>query len=149
MNLFESEMCPSCLGHMFEEIPRLNTAMVRPFVWANLLYRGATRPDEVVAALAHVCSWEDMKVANWEDADPDEQRTWAEACVEEVLGEMLSEGLCRYNEELDIWVLTAGINRKNVPTVIGAVTSLNGQMPKHLLVEMSRYDGKKVQSLQP
>jgi hypothetical protein len=149
MEIHESEMCPSSVGHLFDEIPKLTPAMVRPYAWANLLYRGATRPCEVVAALAPVCSREDMKIGNWEDADPDEERTWAEVCAEEVLGEMLSEGLCRYNEDLDIWVLTAGLNKKNVPIVIGAVTSLNAQMPKHLLVEIAPYGGKKIQGLQP
>jgi hypothetical protein len=138
MDINQAESCPGTVGLLFDDTPPLTAASVRPYAWSNLLYRGATRPSEVVAAVALVCSPEDLKVANWDDADEDEYRSWAEVCAEEVLGDMLAAGLCRYNEELDLWVLTAGENKKNVSKVIGAVTSLDAQMPKHLLVEIAQ-----------
>jgi hypothetical protein len=54
--------------------------------------------------------------------------------VGEVLGEFVSEKLVRYNEELDLWVLTTN----DIPRVISWVASLGGKMPNHLLMEMSR-----------
>ena len=85
-----------------------------------------------------LCSTEDLKEANWDDADADETRSWAEFLAEEVLGDMLAAGLCRYNEEEDLWVLAVGENKRNVPEIIAAVSSLNAEMPKHLLLELSK-----------
>lgn len=147
MNRHQSEDCPSSVGMLFDETPRLTTAVVRPYVWANLLHRGATKPEEIVAALMPVCSKDDIKIANWDGVEEGEDRTWVEVCVQDVLGEMLLEGLCRYNEELDLWVLSVGENKKNVPKVISACTTLNAQMPKHFLSELAYCDRKKIQSL--
>ncbi len=88
--------------------------------------------------LSVLCSPEDLKEANWDDADSEETRSWAEYLAEEVLGDMLASGLCRYNEEEDLWVLTVGENKRNVAEVIAAVSSLNAEMPKHLLLELSK-----------
>lgn len=138
LSLNQAELAPGTVGLLFDDTPTLTTASVRPFAWATLIYRGAARPSEIVAALSVICSNEDLKVANWEDAEEDECRTWAEVCAEEVLGDMLATGLCRYNEEEDLWVLTAGENKQNVPIIIGVVTSLNARMPRHLLAEISQ-----------
>ena len=136
MDIYQAEMCPGTTGLLIDETPALTTAHVRPFVWSVLLYRGATTVHEVIHAVSAVCSPEDLKIANWEDADEEEQRSWAEVCVEEVLGEMLANGTCRYNEESDLWVLAVGENKQNVPKVIAAVATLNAQMPKHFLLDM-------------
>lgn len=138
MDIYEAEMCPGITGLLIDETPPLSTAHVRPFVWAVLLYRGATTVHEVIHAVSAICSTEDLKIANWDDADEDETRSWAEVCVEEVLGEMIAEGLCRYNEEKDLWVLDVGANKRNVPAVIAAVSTLNARMPKHFLLDMER-----------
>ena len=128
----EAEMCPGTVGAvLFDDQPRLTAAHVRPFVWAILLYRGAVHSWEVVNALSAVCSIEDMKEM---DEDEDE-RTWAEACTDEVLAEMLIEGLLDYNEAKDIWVLR--YSNAAVPQVIKAVAGVDGQMPKHFVVEMA------------
>ena len=103
MDINQAEICPGTTGILFEDTPKLTTACVRPFAWAILLYRGATRPSEVAANAALVCSNEDLKVANWEEAEEDECRTWAEVCAEEALGEMLATGLCRYVEHWLHW----------------------------------------------
>ena len=136
--LEEAEICPGTTGLLIDEIPQLTLANVRPFVWAALLYRTAVKPSEIVSLVSVLCSPEDLKEANWDSSDADETRSWAEYCAEEVLGDMLAEGLCRYNEQEDLWVLTAGKNRRNVPEVIAAVSSLNAEMPKHLLLELSQ-----------
>ena len=138
MNIEEAEICPGTVGLLIDETPALTTAIVRPFVWSALLYRGAVRPHEVVHMLSVMCSPEDLKEANWDGAEFDEERSWAEYCVEVVLAEFLAEGLCRYNGDKDIWVLDVGENRKNVPVVIGAVATLNAEMPKHFLLSMEQ-----------
>jgi len=138
MNYEESLMCPGTVGLLIDETPRLSVASIRPLVWGALLNRGATRPSEVVALASVLCSPEDLKVANWEDADEEEDRTWAEVCAEEALGDMLAKGLCRYNHEQDLWVLDVGENDRNVPKVISVVAALDAEMPKHFLLDMSR-----------
>ena len=134
----QAEIAPGTVGLLIDETPRLTLANVRPFIWAALLYRTAVRPSEIVSLVSVLCSVEDLKVANWEEAEADETRSWAECLAEEVLGDMLAAGLCRYNDQEDLWILTAGENRRNVPEIIAAVSSLNAEMPKHLLLELSQ-----------
>lgn len=128
----EAEICPGTTGPIFDEIPRLTTAVVRPYVWAVLMHRAAVRSFEVVNALSAVCSVDDMRV---DDEDEDE-RTWVEICVDTVLAEMVIEGLLEFNEEADMWVLR--YSRSAVPTVIKAVSGVNGSMPNHFLLEMAQ-----------
>lgn len=138
MDIDQAEMCPGTTGLLIDETPPLTTAHVRPFVWAVLLYRGAASVHEVVHAVSAICGTEDLKIANWDEADEEEERSWAEYCAEKVLGEMVAEGLCRYNWDKDIWVLDVGANKRNVPTVIAAVSTLNARMPQHFLLDMER-----------
>lgn len=141
MDIYESEMAPGTVGLLFDDTPLLTHARVRAFVWPILLYRGAVRPSEVVAALTSVCSVEDLKVGAWDPLLGDYgDRSRAEFLVDEVLGEMVGEGLCRYNEDQDIWVLTLGANRQNVPHVINVVTALDAMMPQHLLADLAKED---------
>ena len=130
--LEEAEMAPGTTGAVFDETPRLTTAVVRPFVWAVLMFRTAIKSHEVVHALSAVCSTEDLKIDDYDE----DGRTWAEICVDEVLGEMTSEGLLRYNSEKDFWVLR--YSPVNVPTVIKAVAGVNGRMPSHFQLEMAQ-----------
>lgn len=67
-----------------------------------------------------------------------DDRPRIEILVAEVLGEMVAEGILRYNEECDLWVLSVGANRQNLPKIINWVSAMGGQMPQHLLLEMSR-----------
>ena len=138
MDIDQAEMCPGTTGLLIDETPPLSTAHVRPFVWAVLLYRGAATVHEIVHAVSAICGTEDLKIANWDEADEEEERSWAEYCAEKVLGEMVAEGLCRYNWDKDIWVLDVGANKRNVPTVIAAVSTLNARMPQHFLLDMER-----------
>ena len=145
MNIDESELAPGYTGLLFDETPMLTQAHVRSFVWPILLYRGAVRPHEIVAAISAVCSTEDLKTGAWDALEGDySDRTRVEILVDEVLGEMISEGLCRYNEERDIWVLNLGANKENLAQVIGVVCSLDGAMPQHLLADMSLTDRQRL-----
>lgn len=132
----DSEDCPGTTGLLVDNNPLLTAAHVRPFVWAILLYRGAVHSWEVVNALSAVCSTADMKIVD----DDDDDRTMVEICVDTVLAEMIIEGLIRYNEEKDIWVLEYDSN--NVPTVIKAVSGVGGSMPKHFLLDMAQRSKK-------
>lgn len=77
----------------------------------------------------------DLKTGGWDPLDGEWcEETRLEKLVDEVLGEFTSEGLVRYNEEQDLWVLTA----KHISTVISWVAALGAKMPSHLLMEMSR-----------
>lgn len=145
MNFDESELAPGTTGLLFDDTPVLTHAHVRAFVWPILLYRGAVRPHEVVGAIAPVCSTEDLKTGAWDPLLGDySDRSRVELLVDEILGEMIAEGVCRYNEEQDIWVLTLGANRQNVPHVINVVTALNSAMPHHLLADLAAEERRKL-----
>lgn len=138
MNIEEAEIAPGYCGHLWDETPILTLAHVRAFVWPILLYRGAVRASEVVGSISQVCSVEDLKVGVWDSLEGDYlDVSKAELLVEEVLGEMVCEGLCRYNEERDIWVLNLGAHRENLSRIIGVVCSLSAAMPQHLLADLS------------
>jgi len=138
MNYEESMEAPGFAGLLFDDTPLLTLAHVRSFVWPILLYRGAVRPHEVVAAVTAVCSTEDLKTGAWDALEGDySDRSRVEILVDEVLGELISDGTCRYNENQDIWVLTLGENRVNVHKVINVVTALDGALPHHLLADLS------------
>lgn len=131
-SLEDSEIAPGTTGTLVEDQPRLTAAHARPFVWAILLYRGAVHSWEVVNALSAVCSTVDMKI----DDEDEDDRTRAEVCADVVLAEMTIEGILRYNEEKDVWVLA--YSPSNVPTVIKAVAGVNGSMPQHFLLDMAQ-----------
>ena len=138
MDIHEDEMAPGFCGLLFDDTPLLTQAHVRAFVWPILLYRGAVRPSEVIGAIAQVCSTEDLKTGAWDPLTGDYgELSRVEMLVDEVMGEMISDGTCRYNADLDIWVLTLGKNRVNVHKVINVVTALDGAIPHHLLADLS------------
>ena len=127
----EALMAPGTVGLLWDETPELTAAHVRPFVWAILMYRGACRPSEVEAAIAQVCSVEELKTELYDDGD--EELTRVEYLVGQVMAEFIAEGLCRYNDEKDIWVLTA----KDVTKLINVAAAIDGQLPKHVLQEVA------------
>lgn len=128
----ESEIAPGTVGPVFEELPALTTAIVRPYVWAILMHRTGVRSHEVVNALSAVSSVEDMKIDDFDEYG----RTRVEICVDTVLAEMVAEGLLDYNDDEDLWVLRYSLQA--VPTVIKAVSGVNGRMPAHFLLEMAQ-----------
>ena len=74
---------------------------------------------------------EELKVELYDDGD--EELTRVEYLVGQVMAEFIAEGLCRYNDEKDIWVLTA----KDVTKLINVATAIDGQLPKHVLQEFA------------
>lgn len=128
-------MPPGCVGALADDIPLLTTAQVRPYVVATLLHRGAARDSEIIGSLVPHCTPGDLRVGGWDPFDEEYcEGTRLEKLVDEVLGEFVSEGLVRYNEAQDLWVLTT----QDIPRVISWVASLGAKMPQHLLMEMSR-----------
>lgn len=135
------EEVPSSCGLLFDDLPLITTAQVRPYVIAILLHRGAVRSDEIVASLVPHCRVSDLKVGAWDPLEGDYcESTRLEKIIEEVLGEFIFEGIVRYNESNDLYVLTS--NR--IPTVISWVASLGARMPQHLLMELSREQFKRI-----
>lgn len=130
-----NETAPGCTGLLIDETPLLTTANVRPYVVATLLHRGAVRYQEILASLTPHCQTSDLRTGEWDPLDGEWcEGTRLEKLIDEVLGEFTSEGLVRYNEEQDLWVLTS----KHISTVISWVAALGAKMPQHLLMEMSR-----------
>lgn len=126
---------PGCVGALVDELPFLTTSHVRPYIVATLLHRGAVRPFEVMASLTPHCRISDLREGEWDPLDEEWcEGTRIEKLINEVLGEMVSEGLIRYNEESDLWILTA----EKLSTIISWVASLGAKMPQHILLELSR-----------
>jgi hypothetical protein len=136
MNAFETlELLPGAVGAFIDEVPLLTSAHVRPYVVASLLHRGAVKHYEVIAAISPHCRMDDLKVGAWDPLEGDYcEGTRLERLVDEVLGEFVSGGILRYNEDQELWVLTT----TNLPTIISWVAALGARMPQHLLSEMSR-----------
>lgn len=128
-------MPPGCVGALADDLPLLTTSQVRPYVIATLLHRGAVKDSEIIGGLVPHCSDSDLRVGGWDPFDEEYcEGTRLEKLVDEVLGEFVSDGLVRYNEELSLWVLTT----KDIPRIIAWVATLGAKMPQHLLMEMSR-----------
>ena len=127
------------VGPFIDDRPLLTHATVKPYIVAILLHRGAVSFGEVLAALTPHCADVDLKVGLWDDKENYESdRSRLEHLVGEVLGEMVGTGILRYNEEQDIWVLSVGENRKNLPKIINWVAATGAQLPHHVLLEMSQ-----------
>lgn len=85
------------------------------------------------------CAVIDLKVGAWDGIEQCsiEDKTRLEMQVDDVLFDMLSSGLIRYNEDQDFWVLVKGENDQNLPRIINWISSTGGQLPQHLLLEIS------------
>ena len=128
------------VGPFIDDLPLLTHARIKPYIIATLLHRGAVRFGEIASALTPHCTEIDLKVGMWDGVENYEigDRSRLEYLIEEVLGEMVSQQILRYNEERDLWVLSLGDNRQNLPKIINWVAALGGQLPQHLLLDMSR-----------
>ena len=128
------------VGPFIDDRPLLTHATIKPYIIAILLHRGAISFGEVLAALTPHCADIDLKIGLWDEIENYHvaDRSRLEVLVEEVLGEMVSIGILRYNEEQDIWVLSVGENRKNLPKIINWVAATGAQLPHHVLLEMSQ-----------
>lgn len=135
MDSFSRENPPGCVGALVDDVPVLTTSQVRPYVVATLLHRGGARDSEIIASLVPHCCSDDLRVGGWDPFDEEYcEGTRLEKLVYEVLGEFVAEGLVRYNEKQDLWVLTT----KDISKVVSWVAALGARMPHHLLMEMSR-----------
>ena len=136
MDFQTAQEIPGHLGPLLDDTPTLNQSHVRAFVWPILLFRGAVRQSEIIASLTSVCLVDDLKLGFYSEDHDDKTR--AEILVDEVLGEMTIEGLLRYNEKEDIWVLDLGKNKVNLAKLIGVACSLNASLPNHILIELGQ-----------
>lgn len=128
MNLEEAEMCPGTIGALIDDVPLLIPAMVRPYVIAAVLHRGAIRRSELLAALTPHCAVADMQVGAWSSLEGDYvDSTRLELVCSEVLGEFVRAGRLRYNEEKTLWVAT------DLAFWVTKATELDGTVPFHLL----------------
>lgn len=130
---------PGAVGPFIDELPIVSHANIKPYVIAILLHRGAVRFNEVLIALTPHCPQIDLKIGAWDSIEncEIEDKTRLELLVEEVLGEMVSAGYLRYNEEQDLWVLSIGRNNRNLPAIVNWVSATGAQLPQHVLLDMS------------
>lgn len=137
---FDNPHCiPSSVGPFIEELPLVTHASVKPYIIAILLHRGAVRFTEVITCLTQHCPSVDLKLGAWdaiENCDVSD-KTRLELITEEVLGEMVAQGILRYNEERELWVLQVGRNKRYLPEIINWVSATSGQLPHHLLADLS------------
>jgi hypothetical protein len=130
-----------CVGTLIDDLPLLTTAHVRPYIIAILLHRGAVRPHEALSSISPHCRVSDLRVGEWDPLEQDwSEETRAERLIDEVLGELISEGIVRYNEEMDLWVLASN----QISTIISWVAAMGARMPQHVLLEMSRDQIKRI-----
>ena len=129
------EVAPGACGLLIDETPPIMASHVKPYVIAILLHRGAVKETEIVSCLIAHCNNEDLKVGGWDHLDDDYcDCTRLEKIVNEVLGEYVSEGILRYNEEQNMWVLTGA----QISTIISWAAALGSKIPQHLSLELSR-----------
>jgi len=121
------------IGVFIDDLPPITHANVRPFIISVLMRRGAVQFSEVVNTLVPHCPVDDLRLD-----DDSEDKTRLEKIVEEVLGEMVSEKIVRYNECRDHWVLSPGENNQNVPKIISWASVLGAQIPHHFTQEMGK-----------
>ena len=129
----EAEIAPGTLGLLYDKTPQLTTADVKPFVWAIVLFRKAVRKTEVVGSITPVCAHSELYSGWSEDLDDQDDRTRLEWLVDEVLGDMTACGLLYYDEQDDLWVLSA--EDRHLPTVIKAVAGIDGSLPQQYILE--------------
>lgn len=129
----EAEIAPGTLGLLYDDIPQLTTADVRPFVWAVLLFRHGVKKSEIIGAITQVCAHSEL-YSGWSDFLEDgDDRTRLEWLVEEVLGDMVASGLVRFSFHDELWVLNS--DDKFVSQVIGAAAGVNGSLPQGYIME--------------
>jgi hypothetical protein len=128
------EIAPGACGLLMDETPILLASNVKPYVIAILLHRGAVRRHEIQASLVPHCSTSDLKVGGWDPFNEDYcENTRLEELIDEALGDFVSEGILRYNESQDFWVLTGD----NISTIISWAAATGAKLPQHLTMELT------------
>lgn len=128
------------IGALVDELPLITHAHVKPYIVAILLHRGAVRFSEIISSISPHCAVIDLRVGAWDEIEncEVEDKTRLELITEEVLGEMVSAELLRYNEEHDLWVLSLGRNQRNLPKIMNWVSATDGQLPHHIVLDLSK-----------
>lgn len=137
-----NDFIPGAVGPFIDELPLVTHANIQPYIIAILLHRGAVAFSDIITAIQPHCPQIDTKIGAWDSIEncEIEDKTRLELLVEEVLGEMVSSGLLRYNEEQDLWVLVLGERLNNLTKIINWVSATGGQMPQHLLLDMTEQE---------
>ena len=117
------------VGPLADTVPLLQEPMVRPYLVAIVLHRGAVRLGELIAALTPHLPISDQQVGGWDWRDKDyhdSDNTRAERLCLDVLAEFVSRGWLRYNESQDFW--------EALPNSywLTMAASLDGQLPRVL-----------------
>lgn len=129
------EVAPGACGLLIDETPPIMASHIKPYVIAILLHRGAVRQSEVIACLVGHCCNDDLRIGAWDSFEDDySESTRLESLIDEVLGEFVGEGILRYNEKQELWVLTGS----QISTVISWAAALGSKIPQHLSLELSR-----------
>lgn len=138
--MYDDQDCHICgsIGALIDDLPKLTHAHVRPYVIAVLLHRGGVRFSELIDSISPHCSIDDLRICD-DYGNGEFEKTRVELLVEEVLGDMVSQGLLRYNDKRDTWVLSPGYRKKNVPKVISWASTLGAQLPHHLILEIAEH----------
>lgn len=135
------EVAPGACGLLIDEMPMLLASNVKPYVIAILLHRGAVRRHEIQASLVSHCSISDLKVGEWDSLNDDYcETTRLEELIDEVLGDFVSEGILRYSEARDMWVLTGS----NISTIISWAAATGAKLPHHLIMELTHKQQSRV-----
>jgi hypothetical protein len=130
MNLAESEIAPGTVGPLLDEVPLLTVAMIRPYVVAAVLHRGAVRAEELYAALTPHCATTDLQTGAWSAIEGDYlDCTRLELLVGEALGEFVSAGRLRYNCQKNMWVA----DEKALVYWVTKASELDAHLPRHIL----------------
>ena len=129
----EAEIAPGTLGLLYDKVPELTTADVKPFIWATLLFRKAVRKSEVVGSITPVCAHSELYSGWSDDLDHEDNRTRLEWLVDEVLGDMTATGIIYYDDEDDLWVLSA--EDRFLPTIVKAVAGIDGSLPRQYVLD--------------
>ena len=93
MNFSESELTPSSVGCLVDERPLLTPAIVRPYIIAIVLHRGAVREEEIYAALVPHCTQLDLNTGVLASLNGDwlDDETRLEEITAFVLGDMVAK----------------------------------------------------------
>lgn len=123
---------PGYLGPLVDDNPHATPGRVRPHIWAYLMSSGGVRREEVVGALIDRVSHDDLRIGGSIDDWTEEDRTPLEIVVDDTLGEMVADGLLRFNSE-GVYVICEPALRIS----ISLACLMNAQLPDHLLMEMA------------
>ena len=114
--------------NLFEDSPRINPARVRPFVWSVLLLRGAVRVEEVVSSITPHAHPDDIRA--WEEEESELVLT-----VQATLAALVAQNILREGRD-GLFVLSD--SPEAIRNAISVTSTLNGQLPDHMLAEIGR-----------